>query len=83
MLIERMKPVKEKMPPDSTWQQLVAKCFFDGVDLSAKFWYAWSFLSVNSWDAYYFQIYMVPTHQPLQYYRNEVFIFFFVNCKKI
>ncbi|XP_041366429.1 xanthine dehydrogenase-like [Gigantopelta aegis] len=36
MLKQRMAPVKAKMV-DPTWKQLVAKCFQEGVDLSARY----------------------------------------------
>ena len=32
-----MAPVKAKMK-DPTWAQLVAKCYEEGIDLTARFW---------------------------------------------
>lgn len=36
-LIDRMRPIKEKLP-NVSWPQLVEQCFFANVDLSARHW---------------------------------------------
>uniref|UniRef100_A0A4W3HNY8 Xanthine dehydrogenase-like n=1 Tax=Callorhinchus milii TaxID=7868 RepID=A0A4W3HNY8_CALMI len=37
-LKERMKPVKDKLPPDTSWKDLVAACFNAKVNLTAQDW---------------------------------------------
>ncbi|XP_041042508.1 xanthine dehydrogenase-like isoform X2 [Carcharodon carcharias] len=38
ILRKRMKPVKDKLPPGTSWKDLVAACFKDKVNLTAQYW---------------------------------------------
>ena len=37
MLVDRIKPVKDKNP-DISWKELISLCFSQSIDLSAKYW---------------------------------------------
>ncbi|XP_078070968.1 uncharacterized protein LOC144495034 isoform X2 [Mustelus asterias] len=38
ILMKRMKPVKDKLPPATSWKDLVAACFNAKVNLTAQYW---------------------------------------------
>ncbi|XP_043920190.1 xanthine dehydrogenase-like [Protopterus annectens] len=38
ILNERIKPIKDKLPPGTPWNEIIMKCFSAGVNLTAQYW---------------------------------------------